>query len=112
MTTQQPNRIIKLTSKAIWFCIVILLSFLMSSCFNDDEGRKNYDNIQDVKTGMSQDCVITIMGHPKQILRGNTNHNFSSKNTVFVYSNTAFSSDDLNILFDTNGTVASVFSCD
>lgn len=91
--------------------IYIILFIAIISCYNDKTGRRNYENLQRVKIGMSKDSVLIVMGKPYCISQGNKFLTFPKEYIVFSYSNVYLSADDFHIVFDTTGNVNAIVSC-
>lgn len=95
--------------KKIILYTALIVAFI--SCVNNSEGKRNYENIQRIKIGMTKDSVLIVMGKPYSVSPGNQFLTFPKEYTVYSYPNVYFSADDFHVVFDTTDKVEAIVSC-
>ena len=61
---------------------------------------------------MSVDSLINIMGKPLRIVAGNQYLTYPEEYNVYVYYNACGTSDNINIVLDTNERIVNIVSVD
>lgn len=91
---------------------IAILVFMFCSCENCKQGKLNSKNSKTLEVGMSADSLISIMGQPLRIVPGDQFLTFPKEYHVYVYYNACGTSDNINIVIDTNELVVDVVSVD